>query len=219
MQATQVLHKLLQKFCSEMHKVRRTAFFVNVMAALRGEVLTVTHLGRSITSEAKEKHCIKRADRLLSNRRLQRERTEIYSSLTQWLLGTKQRPAIIVDWSDLDECKRHFLLRASVAIEGRSLTLYEEVHTLKSKEKPKTHQRFLQQLKAMLPPDCRPILVTDAGFRTPQVSSKWKPWVGTGWGGSAIATRCNCRAKMNGSRAKAYTVRQPLRLRRWAEPR
>jgi hypothetical protein len=181
MQAKQVLHKLLQKVCSGMHKARHTALFVNVMAALRGEVLTVTHLGRSITSEAKEKHRIKRADRLLSNRRLHHERRTIYASLTQWLLGNKQRPVISVDWSDLDECKRHFLLRASVPMEGRSLTLYEEVHTVKSKEKPKTHQRFLQQLKALLPPACRPILVTDAGFRTPwfkQVEALGWDWVG-----------------------------------------
>ena len=68
MQARQVLHKLLQKVCSEMHKLRRTALFVNVMAALHGEVLTVTHLGRSITSEAKEKHCIKRASAPLCRR-------------------------------------------------------------------------------------------------------------------------------------------------------
>ncbi|MGH8544669.1 MAG: hypothetical protein ACREX3_13805 [Gammaproteobacteria bacterium] len=85
MQARQVLHKLLQKVCSEMHKMRRTALLVNVMAALHGEVLTVTHLGRSIRSDAKEKHCIKRADRLLSNRRLQGERTEINSLLTRLL--------------------------------------------------------------------------------------------------------------------------------------
>ena len=167
MQARQVLHTLLQKVCSEMHKLRRTALFVNVMAALHGEVLTVTHLGRSITSEAKEKHCIKRADRLLSNRRLQGERVGIYSALTQQLIGSQQRPVIIVDWSDMDECKRHFLLRASVPMEGRSLTLYEEVHTVKSKEKPKVQEQFLKALQKRLPPRCRPILVTDAGFRTP----------------------------------------------------
>jgi Transposase DDE domain len=181
MQARQVLHKLLQKVCSEMHKLRRTALFVNVMAALHGEVLTVTHLGRSITSEAKEKHCIKRADRLLSNPRLQGERVGIYSALTQQLIGSQQRPVIIVDWSDMDECKRHFLLRASVPMEGRSLTLYEEVHTVKSKEKPKVHEQFLQTLHKMLPSACRPILVTDAGFRTPwfkQVESMGWDWVG-----------------------------------------
>jgi hypothetical protein len=45
-----------------MHKLCRTALFVRVMAALHGEVLTVTHLGRAIPSEAKEKHCIKRGE-------------------------------------------------------------------------------------------------------------------------------------------------------------
>ncbi len=161
--------------------MRRAALFANVMAALHGEVLTVTHLGRSIRSDAKEKHCIKRADRLLSNRRLQRERQDIYASHTQLLIGMKQRPVIIIDWSDMDECKRHFLLRASVPVGGRSLTLYEEVHTVKSKEKPKTHQQFLQTLKSLLPPNCRPILVTDAGFRTPwfkQVEALGWDWVG-----------------------------------------
>jgi hypothetical protein len=181
MQAGQILHRLLRRVCGEMHKMRRTALFVNVMAALRGEVLTVTHLGRSIKSEAKEKHCIKRADRLLSNRRLQGERAGIYTQLTKQLIGSKQRPVIIVDWSDLDESKRHFLLRASVPIEGRSLTLYEEVHTVKSKEKPKVHEQFLKALQKMLPPRCRPILVTDAGFRTPwskQVEALGWDWVG-----------------------------------------
>jgi hypothetical protein len=164
-----------------MHKKRRTALGVNVMAALHGEVLTVTHLGRSITSCAKEKHCIKRADRLLSNRLLQAERQGIYSSLTQGLIGNKQRPVIIVDGSDMDECKGHFLLRASVPLYGRSLTLYEEVHTAKTKEKPKTHRQFLQTLKGLLPLGCRPILVTDAGFRTPwfkQVEAFGWDWVG-----------------------------------------
>jgi hypothetical protein len=164
-----------------MHKKRRTALAVNVMAALHGEVLTVTHLGRSITSEAKEKHCIKRADRLLSNHHLQAERVSLYTALTQSLIGMKQRPVLIVDWSDLDECKRHFLLRASVPVSGRSLTLCEEVHTVKTKEKPKIHQRFLQRLQAMLPPECRPILVTDAGFRTPwfkAVEAMGWDWVG-----------------------------------------
>src|SRR5919109_2223224 len=184
MQAKQVLHKLLQKIGSPMHKMRRTALAVNVMAALHGEVLPVAQLGRSITSRAKEKHCIKRADRLLSNRRLQAERLGIYSSLTQWLIGAKQRPVITVDWSDMDACKRHFLLRASVPLRGRSLTLYEEVHPAKSQEKPAVHRRFLQRLQAMLPPACRPIMLM-RGFAPPG-SSKSKPWAGTGSGAFAI---------------------------------
>ena len=83
------------------------------------------------------------------------------------LIGQTKQPIIHVDWSDMDERKQHFLIRASLAAQGRSLTLYEEIHPLKSKEKPKTHRLFMNQLKAMLPEDCKPIIVTDAGFRIP----------------------------------------------------
>lgn len=181
MQAKQVLHKVLGRTCSEMHKARRDTLAAVVMAALEGQRLTVTHLGRAIQSDAKEKHCIKRADRLLSNPHLQAGAVDIYRRLAAWLVGTRTRPVILVDWSDLDPCKRHFLLRASIPLRGRSLTLYEEVHTVQSKEKSRTHLAFLQRLQAMLPSPCRPIIVSDAGFRTAwfkQVQSFGWDWVG-----------------------------------------
>ena len=67
------------------------------------------------------------------------------------------------------------------AVEGRSVTLYEEVHTVKTKEKLVTHQQFLAKLKTVLPSSCHPILVTDAGFRTTWfklVESQSWDWVG-----------------------------------------
>jgi hypothetical protein len=72
-----------------------------------------------------------------------------------------------VDWSDLDEWRRNQLLRASLVAEGRALTLYEEVHGKKTAIKRKTHENFLQRLKTLLPEGCQPVLVTDAGFKTP----------------------------------------------------
>jgi hypothetical protein len=53
-----------------MPQARCQALEVMVNAALCGGRLTVTELGRSIDSSAKEKHCIKRADRLLSKAHL-----------------------------------------------------------------------------------------------------------------------------------------------------
>ena len=58
---------------------------------------------------------------------------------------------------------------------GRSATVYEEVHTLASKDKRRTHRAFLRQLQAVLPVGCRPIIVTD--FRTP-----WSAGRGVGLG-------------------------------------
>jgi len=82
-------------------------------------------------------------------------------------IGHQTTPILLVDWSDLEPRKQHFLLRASVAIEGRSLTVLEEVHPLSRKEKPAVHKAFMHRLKAVLPERCQPIIVTDAGFRVP----------------------------------------------------
>lgn len=181
MQAQQVLHKLIINTCTTMHKIRRQALEANVLAALTGRRLTVTDLGRSITSQTTQKHSIKRADRLLSNPHIHNERITLYRALTHQLIGNQKHPIILVDWSDMDGSKQHFLLRAAMAVDGRSMTLYDEVHTLDSKEKLLTHKQFLLQLKALLPTDCKPVLVTDAGFRTTWfklvASMNWD-WVG-----------------------------------------
>ena len=57
----------------------------------------------------------------------------------------------------LDADKGHFLLHAPTPVGGRSLTLYEEVHTLGCKEKPKVHQAF---------PDGQRIAGSLPGFRS-----------------------------------------------------
>jgi len=113
MQAQQVLHKILMNTCSNMHKMRRDALQTNVLAALTGRSLTVTDLGRSISSNTTQKHAIKRADRLLSNVHLHKECTSIQQALARQLIGSQKRPVILIDWSDLDEYKQHFLLRAA----------------------------------------------------------------------------------------------------------
>lgn len=181
MHAEKVSHKILFNTCAWMHTTRLVALNAAVLAAINDKRLSVTGLGRAIQSDAREKHCIKRADRLIGNHHLYAEHRDIYFLIANMIVGSSQRPVIIVDWSDLDPKKRHFLLRAAVAVEGRSLTLYEEVHELDTKEKPKTHRLFLQRLKAMLANDCRPILVTDAGFRNPwfrEVTALGWDWVG-----------------------------------------
>jgi hypothetical protein len=59
------------------------------------------------------------------------------------------------------------LLRASVAIEGRSVTLYEQAHPQSCATSPRVHEAFLTRLATMLPAGCVLILITDAGFRGP----------------------------------------------------
>ncbi|WP_394203414.1 IS4 family transposase [Shewanella waksmanii] len=167
MNANQVLSKCLSLVTPSMHKTRRQSLFAAIQSSMNGAALSITGLGREINSKTLEKHKIKRVDRLCSNGNLHRDIAFIYTRMAYLLVGKIKQPIIHIDWSDLDERKQHFLIRASLAAQGRSLTLYEEVHLLNKKEKSKTHLLFMQRLKAMLPIGCKPIIVTDAGFRIP----------------------------------------------------
>lgn len=84
---------------------------------------TVTAIGRGFDSEASEKHGIKWAERLLKNEVLQTEAPLIYNEMPRILHQGKQL-LTLVDWSNTDTEKRHFILSASRALEGRPLTLH-----------------------------------------------------------------------------------------------
>ena len=58
-------------------------------------------------------------------------------------------------------------LVAAVAFDGRALILYAETHPTKRYMKPYVHAAFLRRLRSVLPERCTPIIVTDAGFRSP----------------------------------------------------
>ena len=167
MHAKAIVSKTLDRALPPMHATRRRALYAAVDSALRGQPLAVTALGRGLAQDIDEKHLIKRVDRVVSNRHLQAQCGAIYAQIARLLIGACPRPVIAIDWSDLDGAKRHYLLRAALVIQGRTLTLYEEVHRLREKDKPRTHRRFLKRLHAIVPEWCRPVLLTDAGFRTP----------------------------------------------------
>ena len=50
---------------------------------------------------------------------------------------------------------------------GGKLTLFEMVFPEQLLASPKAEARLLYRLKALIPADSRPILITDAGFRAP----------------------------------------------------
>jgi hypothetical protein len=137
-----------------------------VEAALSGSRLALSELGRGLHGHVAVKHNIKRVDRLLGNGALHAETRDVYESLTRHCLVSVQTPLILIDWSDLTPDRRWQLLRASVALEGRSVTLYEEVHPLARATSRRVHAKFLTRIKAMLPRGCVPIVITDAGFRS-----------------------------------------------------
>lgn len=167
MRIEKVLHTNLLGLVEGLHAKRADALTAMVCSLVHGAFVTVTSLGRRLHSSAKTKHNIKRADRTLSNKALQRGRCSIYRALCVRLCAHLKHPVILVDWSDIAEQKRLLVIRAALIVDGRALPLYEEVFHLSQYNKPRTHRAFLKTLKSLLPAHCVAIIVTDAGFRGP----------------------------------------------------
>ena len=165
MHAIAVLQKLLQRWTPSIHSKRRAALCAAVGGALSGGRLTLSALARSLDRDSAVRHRIKSIDRLLGNERLRDERLLIYRMLCELLVGQAQ-PCLIVDWSDLKPDRSLLLLRASVWVHGFALPVYEEVHPIRQQHSPRVHREFLLTLRMLLPQDCRPVIVTDAGFRS-----------------------------------------------------
>lgn len=165
MHAITILHRILSTNFPEIHAKRLASLLAAVEAVVTGSRLTLSDMGRGLSGAVAVKHNIKRIDRLLGNGSLHAEIPGLYEALARQCLAGISMPLIVIDWSDLTPDRQWQLLRASVAIEGRSVTLYEQVHPQSRATSPRVHQVFLSKLAAMLPPGCVPILVTDAGFR------------------------------------------------------
>jgi hypothetical protein len=151
-----------------MHAGRWRALHDIAGAAVRGAWLSLTALALGTTRATALRHRVKCVDRLLANVHLRAERQAIYAALARrWLSGLPQL-LIVVDWSSLTADERWHWLRASVVVDGRSLTLYEEVHPRRHLANGQVHRRFLERLALILPPgSAPPIVLTDAGFRNP----------------------------------------------------
>jgi len=167
MHATQIINTHLKTMCQAIHKQRMKALMSMVEACIQGKKLSVTGLGRAIKNSVYEKHNIKRADRLMGNLALNQERGLVYQMMGKWIIGNQKQPVILIDWSDLSTNRSFHLLRASLPVGGRALTLYDEVHPEKKLGNGNIEKRFLQHLRVLLPKDCCPIIITDAGYRTP----------------------------------------------------
>jgi len=161
--AVAILDTCFGQQLKELHAARRAALFAVVAAVFIARKVQLTALGRALGGI--HKHSIKKVDRLLGNRELHQEHLTIYAALARMVVGATPRPVILVDWTDLG--RGHAAIVAAHPVKGRSIQLYAEVYPRKQENQPAAEKRFLKNLQTILPPGCRPVLVTDAGFRVP----------------------------------------------------
>ena len=165
MHAAKLLHDLLDNACQSIDKRLRRTLFEAAGTLAHCKHLSIATLGRHLRRKAKVKHTIKCMDRLFGNSSLNKQSEVVYSGMAALLLKGQKRPSIIIDWSGLTPCGAFHFLRASLAVNGRSLTLYDQAYPLSEYCKERVHKSFLLQLQKLIPADCKPIVITDAGFR------------------------------------------------------
>lgn len=162
--ASPLFQKTLGEALAFLHAFRRCGLLLAVEAAVHCRALTLMDLSRSFSATPRVRTALKRLDRLLSNTDLHATRVAIYQAMTRRLLRSPT-PLIIVDWSNLKRDGRWCLLRAAVPVKGRCLSVLEFVVPRKKLGNGKVQRELLVQLKALLPANACPILITDAGFR------------------------------------------------------
>lgn len=160
-----LLHEMLLHGCPEMHARRREALVAAVGGMLSSERLTLTEVGRHLAGAAKEKHRIKRVDRLLGNAALHEERQEVYAALCEAVVASgKGWVAVVVDWTP-GHAERYLMLEAAVPLKGRAVTVYQQVHDLSRHKNPQVQNDFLRQFKALMPSQAKVVVIADAGFQ------------------------------------------------------
>jgi hypothetical protein len=162
MRAVGILQKKLGESLAFLHRKRAAAFWRAVEGLLDGQKLWLTALGRALSGRCSDKHRIKAIDRLVGSAGLQSSVPLLYAALARLLLRGIQRPVILVDWTGADP--GFAVLSAKLSFRGRALSIFSRTFPKKRKCSPRAEREFLETMRAIIPPRCTPILVTDAGF-------------------------------------------------------
>lgn len=169
MLAKLLCHKFFQKSLTHLHKARTKTLLDCGDALIHGNKLTLTSIGRHLHGSAHVKHKIKRVDRFLKNKYLYQEQVDIYKAIIQPIIANLPYLAIAIDWSGCCTHKYH-LLRASLLVDGRSITIFNMVVEQNDLESRDKHSLFLKQLNQIIGEHQRIYIVTDGGFLTPWYS-------------------------------------------------
>lgn len=165
MRAMQIIQRQFESDLLNVHVARVRVVFAAALTLLKSGTLTLTSLGRAIAEHTAPKHGIKRIDRLLGNRRLHGERLTFYRAIARRVVPMSTRPLILIDWTAVTPDL--WALAAAIPFEGRAVIVYAETHPISRYMKPHVNAAFLRRLAAILPPGLAPIIVADAGFRSP----------------------------------------------------
>lgn len=203
MHSSQLLHKVVAPASRNIDKRLHRGVLEAAVTLADCRHLSIAGIGRCLRSSAAVKHAIKRIDRLFGNPRLHAKRQAYYRLMANMLVGSTPHPVILIDWSGLTRCGEYHFIRASVAVGGRALVIWEGSYRERDYASQKAHRRFIKELRGLLPTGCCAIIVTDAGFRCPW----FKLIKQQGWhfvGRVRNMTQCRAAGQRQWVRVKAY---------------
>lgn len=125
--------------------------------------LSITEIGKKLTSKATVKSKIYAANTFVSNIKLERNILTIYKCLGHFFWKESTELVVLVDWTGACS-KGYHCLQASIAAHGRSIPLYHEVHGESEQENAEVHRQFLMNLSEVIPSHLSITIITDAGF-------------------------------------------------------
>jgi hypothetical protein len=141
---------------------RARCLAVLVVGLMRSKKLGVAEIGRCLPTPTTAKHHIKAVDRFLGNAKV--DLTPLWQALLTLAAGRPHQLPVLLDWSDLGNGFE--VLRASVSYGARSLPVAwattKKGHYGRSRNVFETN--LCRVIKALLPPEVRPIIVADRGF-------------------------------------------------------
>ncbi len=167
MHISKLLHNVFEKSSAHIDKRIHKTLLLSAQALAENRQLSIAGIGRVLKSKSKVKHKIKRIDRLYGNASLQNKTIHYYRVIAERLIGQQEQPFIIIDWSGLTHCGKNHFLRASIPVGGRALPILDMPFEEKDHGSQHAHSQFLTLLKHIIPVNCKPIIITDAGFRCP----------------------------------------------------
>ena len=161
-----MLHATIVKWiigtCTSLRLSQRKTLGELVFGAMRCRRVSIAEIGRSLSSKALTKHCIKRVYRFLSNTRIEA------AQACEALIALAARRArghlfVAVDWTDIRNYK---VLKASVPLGGRGVPVlfaaYRKWELFRSQNA--FEEGFFRLLAALLPWGVQVVILADRGF-------------------------------------------------------
>jgi hypothetical protein len=160
------IQKTIEKSLSNIHLKRANSLVNAASSLLNGAALTVSSLGRHMPGKALEKSKIHRADAIVGNGLLYRDKLLITRSLVSCFFGGRPTLYVLIDWSGCCSDER-YILQASIANNGlgRSQPIYSRIHGKNKGEWVKAQDLFLEELSTIFSTiNSKIVIITDSGF-------------------------------------------------------